>query len=125
MNGKFEGSFKEAITGLESSVEEPTRPRDRVSSLVKNNGPKIDTTRFAVEDCTNVQYQEKQREEKPTVRPPLTAFEQELRRVINRYYMENGSYTPDNILAEYLSACLNAFNIATTQRERWYGRKVF
>lgn len=61
----------------------------------------------------------------PEVRPVLTKFEQELRRLINGQCVENQSNTPDFILAEYLSSCLNAFNVATQQRERWYGRKVF
>ena len=54
-------------------------------------------------------------------RPPLTAFEQELRRLINRFSMENHSNTPDRILAEYLCSCLSAFNYATRAREQWYG----
>ena len=58
-------------------------------------------------------------------RPPLTAFEQEVRKLINRYSIENYSNTPDFILAEYLSLSLIAFNNATRQRERWYGRKTF
>ena len=56
-------------------------------------------------------------------RPPLTAFEQELRKLINRESMENRSDTPDFILAEYLHSCLVAFENATNARERWYGRR--
>ena len=59
------------------------------------------------------------------VRLPLTAFEQKLRSLINAQSMENASNTPDYILAEYLGACLSAFNYATRAREQWYGRKVF
>ena len=55
-------------------------------------------------------------------RPPLTAFEQEVRKLINRYSIEKYSNTPDFILAEYLSGCLNAFNYAVQRREVWYGR---
>ena len=36
--------------------------------------------------------------------------------------MENGSNTPDFMLAQYLLGCLEAFNIAVTTREKWYGR---
>ena len=68
---------------------------------------------------------EKTQEPYQNTRPVLTAFEQDLRRLINRNSLENASNTPDSILAEYLSACLNAFNVATKQRETWYGRKVF
>ena len=43
-------------------------------------------------------------------------FKQELKDVINRHSMENGSNTPDFILAEYLLACLEAFDKATRER---------
>ena len=66
----------------------------------------------------------KQESEQET-RPVLTSFEQELRRLINSKSVENKSNTPDMILAEYLCHCLDAFNVATRQREQWYGRKVF
>lgn len=64
-------------------------------------------------------------QEDNTSRPALTAFEQDLRRLINKHCVENESNTPDLILAEYLNACLASFNVATQQREKWYGRKVF
>lgn len=35
---------------------------------------------------------------------------------------ENGSDTPDFILATYLINCIGAFNKAVNDRERWYGR---
>lgn len=40
---------------------------------------------------------------------------------INRCSAENGSNTPDFILAEYLTNCLAAFDAATARREKWYG----
>lgn len=39
---------------------------------------------------------------------------------INRNSAENGSDTPDFILAEYLVGCLEAFNAATRHRAKWY-----
>jgi hypothetical protein len=48
-------------------------------------------------------------------------FQKELASVINRHSRENGSNTPDFILATYLSACLDAFNDASKAREKWYG----
>ena len=50
------------------------------------------------------------------------SFADELETLINRYSMENGSNTPDFILAHYLLACLNAWNVGIGQRESWYGR---
>ena len=49
-------------------------------------------------------------------------FRKELSELINRNSMENASNTPDFILAEYISACLLAFDTAIQQRETWYGR---
>lgn len=36
--------------------------------------------------------------------------------------MENGSNTPDFILAGYLTMCLEAYNQTINRRELWYGR---
>jgi hypothetical protein len=49
-------------------------------------------------------------------------FEKELKHLINRYSKENGSDTPDFILAEYLNDCLESFNKTISKREEWYGR---
>ena len=49
-------------------------------------------------------------------------FEKELERLLNRYSMENGSNTPDFILARYLKGCLRLFNTALNTRAGWYGR---
>lgn len=47
----------------------------------------------------------------------------DIEQAINRHSAENGSDTPDFILAEYLTDCLAAFDKATRARETWYGRK--
>ena len=52
----------------------------------------------------------------------MSDFEKELTALINRHSLENESNTPDFILAQYLTACLAAFAVATQQRETWYGR---
>jgi hypothetical protein len=49
-------------------------------------------------------------------------FEKELEALINRHSQENASNTPDFILAQYMAACLAAFNTAVQQREAWYHR---
>lgn len=43
---------------------------------------------------------------------------------INSVSAENGSNTPDFILAEYLTDCLAAFDKASRERERWYGKEL-
>ena len=46
----------------------------------------------------------------------------DIRSAINRHSAENGSNTPDYILADYLLGCLSLFDAATKTREFWYGR---
>lgn len=48
-------------------------------------------------------------------------FRKELESLINKHSKENGSNTPDFILAEYLTNSLTVFEKATEQRESWYG----
>lgn len=45
----------------------------------------------------------------------------DLRSVLNRHSAENGSDTPDGVLAGYLLDCLAAFDRATLARSSWYG----
>ena len=49
------------------------------------------------------------------------SFRRELSEVLNRYSKENGSNTPDFILADYLARCLEAYDVAIMQRAVWYG----
>ena len=42
---------------------------------------------------------------------------------INMVSAENGSDTPDFILAEYLLSCLAAYDATVCAREKWYGRE--
>ena len=54
----------------------------------------------------------------------MKTFRQDLEELINKHSMENGSNTPDFILAEYLIRCLNTFDHITTIRNEWYGEKL-
>jgi len=51
-----------------------------------------------------------------------TQFAQRLEHLLNAHSQENASNTPDFILAQYLLACLAAWNMGVQQRETWYGR---
>ena len=53
----------------------------------------------------------------------MDAFRSELMKLINCHSLENGSDTPDFILAEYLTNCLEAFDKAMTRRANWYRSK--
>ncbi len=52
----------------------------------------------------------------------MSDFRKHLETCINAHSKENGSDTPDWILAEYLLGCLEGFDAAVTAREKWYGR---
>ena len=47
-------------------------------------------------------------------------FRPELEYLINKYNKENGSDTPDFILADYMADCLDAFDKAVVRRTDWY-----
>ncbi len=47
-------------------------------------------------------------------------FQSKLEDLINFESMENGSNTPDLILARYLVSCLKTFDTATRARDNWY-----
>ena len=52
-----------------------------------------------------------------------TEFERDLAALLNKYSAENGSNTPDYVLAAYLRGCLAAFDLATRSRDDWHGFK--
>lgn len=54
----------------------------------------------------------------------MSKLRKEIERAINRNSAENGSDTPDFILAEYLTDCLSAYDRAVVAREKWHGRQV-
>lgn len=47
-------------------------------------------------------------------------FVKELQSLINKYSKENGSNTPDYILANYLFGCLKNWNVHVMRRSDWY-----
>jgi len=50
----------------------------------------------------------------------VNEFHKELEALLNKHCMENESGTPDFILANYLMACLRAFEAATIARDSWH-----
>jgi hypothetical protein len=54
----------------------------------------------------------------------IVHFRQELEGLINKCSLENGSDTPDFILAQYLVDCLRAYDTATQRRAEWYGQPL-
>lgn len=50
----------------------------------------------------------------------LLEFQNELRKLINKYSMENVTNIPDYIIAEYLINCYVALNRAINIRDRHY-----
>ncbi len=55
----------------------------------------------------------------------MSDFEKELRNLINMNSIENESDTPDWILAQYLTGCLDIFAKTTKQRDKWYGLNLW
>ena len=53
----------------------------------------------------------------------MTKLQTAIEHAINCASAENGSDTPDFILAEYLIGCLAAYDRALVAREKWYGRE--
>ena len=51
-------------------------------------------------------------------------FTDQMASAINCFSRENGSNTPDFILAEFLCECLDAFDKASRAREKWYGKAL-
>lgn len=55
--------------------------------------------------------------------PPVSGFEKELTQLLNKHSQENGSNTPDFVLASYLQCCLDNWNLHTRERDRWWGNR--
>lgn len=53
-----------------------------------------------------------------------TTLRDDIQVAINCHSAENGSDTPDFVLAEYLTSCLASFDRAVKEREKWYGRQA-
>lgn len=51
------------------------------------------------------------------------ALRTELAALLNKHSAENGSDTPDFVLAQFLLNCLHAFDVAVADRTRWYGKE--
>jgi hypothetical protein len=52
---------------------------------------------------------------------PKNTFSKDLELLINRHSQENGSNTPDHILADFLTNCLLIFDHNVNERAKWYG----
>ena len=50
-----------------------------------------------------------------------STFRKELTHLINFHSQENGSNTPDFILAQFLDVCLGLWNQTVRKRDTWYG----
>lgn len=53
-----------------------------------------------------------------------STFEHNLSRLINEHSLEKESNTPDFILAQYMSDCLETFNQTMRNRSAWYSQSV-
>lgn len=51
------------------------------------------------------------------------SFIDELKVLINKHSLENGSDTPNFILANFIAESIKAFDVSVVEREKWYGRE--
>jgi len=51
-------------------------------------------------------------------------FRRDLSQLINRHSLENGSDTPDFMIADYLISCLDAFEFTLNARKKWHGDRI-
>ena len=58
----------------------------------------------------------------PINKPCKTTLINDLTHLLNYHSEENGSNTPDFILAQYLEGCLRTYERAVQQRQTWHGR---
>jgi hypothetical protein len=77
--------------------------------------------RVLVDDWRRKQSQAAESTNEPV--PEDTRLRDDIESAINRVSAENGSNTPDFILAQYLIDCLAAYDRAVMAREKWYGRE--
>lgn len=80
-----------------------------------------DSCRVALEIARDYGWGKGQVGSLPMQPPP--DFQKELCALINVYSQENASHTPDFILASYLQACLDTWNLHTRERDRWFGNR--
>lgn len=59
--------------------------------------------------------------EPTTITAEQPDFQTELQAVLNRHSQEGHSNTPDFLLAQFITQCVEAFNTATKARDAWYG----
>jgi len=52
----------------------------------------------------------------------MEAFEKKLADLINSHSLENGSNTPDFLLATYLIGCLANWNLITRARDKFFDK---
>ena len=68
-----------------------------------------------------IESEMKEEEDRELIQPEPTTFEEELRSLINRHSVENGSMTPDFILAGHIRGYLDLFGVTMKTRDDWYG----
>jgi hypothetical protein len=51
-------------------------------------------------------------------------FREALTALLNRYSKENGSNTPDYLLANFLIGCMDAFDLTVRRRDEWRGTEA-
>lgn len=87
---------------------------------VEDDLTEYERDKWACDQCARANDNEAAAKHLREIKP--MALIDDLSTLLNRHSAENGSETPDFILAEYLMGCLDVYNRTTQQREVWYGR---
>ena len=123
MNKKCKCNF----SNIGISIEEATNALETLSSLDDTNKHakgKVSPTLRQEEPGLNLHPSPRPKEINPNpyFNPPESSFQKELENLINAHNIEEGSDTPDFILSVFLRMCLDAFDITTKGRDKWYER---
>ena len=99
-----------------------------INALVDQFGIQYGSVRNQLEKAKYEVPSRKKRRKKPEpdlfMPPEPGTLRERIQRAINCSSAENESDTPDFILAEYLTDCLQAFDKAVNARRKWHGIEV-
>ena len=106
---------QEIILGLKESIE----LKNHLSSLIDILDGKVAEKKVEVSEAVKVSIGP----EPPFIRRGrVNELRGDLTKLLNAYSMENGSNTPDFVLANFLIGVLDVFDLNVKRREEWHGR---
>lgn len=102
------------LTGVYNPLDLVSNSREKLTVCMRDSGFELTYNGITIE-CKNGRVIEMN-----TAGTEQTTFHQELKRLLNRYSMENGSDTPDYVLARFITTSLSNFDEAVTSRNKFH-----